>query len=740
MSSMFRKANAALRGGSPEQGKKQDEEGESLTTILESAEDRAALTVLICDITEHMRRQLLDVFDPKGTDLEESPGPAKDESEEPPDGEGEKKLDDEAQKRRLEKIAEKKKVELAKREKEVSEEKMVALKKAALNFFDDWRDTVILRVGEVVNSKNAAKEQAESSRPSTANANDEPDRVEEVSQHDKEIDEALIQHYPPLETALRGYAKEKRILVLHSVLLLMLSLEHYKSHSRTLMLYLTTSLGLSVTLLSEDESKVARGLLEAAENMTADEETKKKVDENSTARRWKVGLAGVAGAALIGITGGLAAPLLAAGIGTVMGGIGLGATATAGYLGTLAGSSVLVGGLFGAYGGRMTSKVMDQYAREVEDFGFVPVNASERKLGRVKNDSRRLRVAIGISGWLSDKDDVVEPWHVVGGGQETFALRFELEALMKLGSALTTMITSAAWSVARTEIIKRTVFAALTAGLWPLALVKVSRVIDNPWSVANHRAQKAGEVLADALVNRAQGERPVTLVGYSLGAKVVYACLQQLAERRAFGLVENAVLLGTPAPCGSADWRRVRAVVTGRVVNAYSTRDYILAFLYRSSSIQYGVAGLQPVLHVPGVENVDVSDLVEGHTLYRNATGPILKRVGFEDVDAEELARATHALERQGREEQEKREAAAGKKKEDDKGETEGVGAEREQGDLTEGEVQKMEREVEQKAKSSYVDWMTTKLKVAGNAPQNAYQKARTSWRSNSDKSDRGEK
>lgn len=705
-----------------------------MTTILESAEDRAALTVLICDITEHMRRQLLDAFDPKGTDFEEEcPDPVKDETEDPPDGEGEKKLDDETQKKQLEKIAEKKKAELAKREKEVGEEKMVALKKAALDFFDDWRDAVILRVGEVVNSKNTAKEQAENSRPSTAKPNEEPDRVEEVSQHDKEIDEALIHHYPPLETALRGYSREKRMLVLHSVLLLMLSLEHYKSHSRTLMLYLTTSLGLSITLLSEDESKVARGLLEAAENMTADEETKKKVDENSTARKWKVGLAGVAGAALIGITGGLAAPLLAAGIGTVMGGIGLGATATAGYLGTLAGSSVLVGGLFGAYGGRMTSKVMDQYAREVEDFGFVPVNASDRKPERTKNDSRRLRVAIGISGWLSDKDDVVEPWRVIGRGQETFALRFELEALMKLGSALTTMITSAAWSVARSEIIKRTVFAALTAGLWPLALVKVSRVIDNPWSVANHRAQKAGEVLADALVNRAQGERPVTLVGYSLGAKVVYACLQQLAERRAFGLVENAVLLGAPAPCGSADWRRVRAVVTGRVVNAYSTRDYILAFLYRSSSIQYGVAGLQPVLHVPGVENVDVSDLVEGHTLYRNATGPILKRVGFEDIDAEELARAARALERQGREEQEKREAAG-------KGETEGVSAEREQGDLSEEEVQKMEQEVEQKAKSSYVDWMTTKLKVAGNAPQNAYQKARSSWRSNSDKSDKSDK
>ena len=47
-----------------------------------------------------------------------------------------------------------------------------------------------------------------------------------------------------------------------------------------------------------------------------------KADDNQSSRKWKVGLASVAGAALIGVTGGLAAPLVAAGIGSVMGGLG----------------------------------------------------------------------------------------------------------------------------------------------------------------------------------------------------------------------------------------------------------------------------------------------------------------------------------------------------------------------------------------------------------------------------------
>ncbi|KAI1474365.1 DUF726-domain-containing protein [Daldinia eschscholtzii] len=681
MASMFQKASTFLGGGDGDESRRQDEEGESLTTVLETDEDRSSLTILISDITELMRRRLEDIFDPKQTGSQDDhlSALASDNGEsEDPD-----KLSDEERERKMQKALEKQKAELARREKEVGEEEMLALKASALEFFDSWRDAVVLRVGEVVNSRKTAEKHSKQADPKLATPQPESE-LEDVKTDEREdtIAEALSKIYPPVETALRKMSKEKRILILHSVLLLLLSLEHYNAYSRVLLLYLTTSLGLSAAVLSEDEKKVARGLLSAAEKMSADEETKKRAEENRTARKWKMGVAGVAGAALIGITGGLAAPLLASGVGTVLGGIGLGATATAGYLGALAGSGVLVGGLFGAYGAKMTSKAMEQYTRDVEDFAFVPIE----RPGETEVEARRLRIAIGISGWLDDKDEVVKPWRCIGPGQESFALRFELEALINLGNALTTLVTSAAWSYAKSEIIKRTVFAALSAGLWPLSLLKASHIIDNPWSIANQRAQKAGEVLADALINKTQGERPVTFVGYSLGAKVIYVCLQQLAQRKAFGLVENAVMLGAPTSSSSTDWRRIRSVVAGRVVNAYSANDYILAFLYRSSSIQFGVAGLHPVLDVQGVENVDVGDLVKGHTLYRHATAPILKRIGFEDIDLREIGREEHQLAEQEKKEEEQRKTAES-------------GAKQEGTDISvgEGEVRRMEQEVEQK-------------------------------------------
>lgn len=329
-----------------------------------------------------------------------------------------------------------------------------------------------------------------------------------------------------------------------------------------------------------------------------------------------------------------------------MGGLGLGATSAAALLGTLAQSGVLVGGLFGAYGGRMTGKMMDAYAKEVEDFAFLPLKTSSRNESPddVPAADRRLRLTIGISGWLTQKEDVITPWRVLGHDSEVFALRWELDALSQLGNSLETFVKGFAWGVAKKQIISRTIFASLSNALWPIGLLKVSKIVDNPFSIAKSRADKAGLVLADAIINKAQGERPVTLLGYSLGARLIYTCLRSLADRRAFGLVESAVLIGAPCPSDANTWRALRSVVAGRLVNVYCENDYILAFLYRTSSIQYGIGGLEPILRVPGVQNFNVSEKVSGHLRYQHLVGSILEEIDFEDLDMAEVAKEEESL------------------------------------------------------------------------------------------------
>lgn len=648
--------------------KSEDKDETSLASLLD-ADQRAELTFLIAIITALMRQSLVYTY--TAEEFPVDPKTAKSEEEALKDAPS--NLDD-ADVEKEEKI----KKERQKREEDAKEElarpEVQELKREMLSYFDDWRGQIVSRVGEVINSKDKAKEQTqhvESKQVKGIAERSETGLTSIEKLDDKEEDEEKMfkDLYPPVPTRLTQLEESKRALILHSLLLIVLSLEHYSAHSRVLVLYLTSSLGLSRDVLKKDEETVAQGLLEAAsQQLNADEETKKAAEASQTARKWKVGLAGVAGAALIGVTGGLAAPLLAAGVGSLMGGVGLGATAAAGYLGTLAGSSVLVGGLFGAYGAKMTGKAMDEYARQVEDFGFIPIHHTQDPR-KQDNGSRRLRVAIAVSGWLREPEEVSRPWRYISKGTEGFALRWELEALLKLGHSLETFVTSAAWGYAKKKIIEQTVFAAMAAAMWPLGLLKIATLLDNPFSVAKYRSEKAGEVLADALINRVQGERPVTLVGYSLGARLIFSCLQKLADHKAFGLVENVVLVGTPCPSDAQDWRRIRSVVSGRCVNVFSNNDYILGFLYRTSSVQLGVAGLQPVVGVHGVQNVDVSELVDGHLQYRFITGSILRKIGFEDVDVDEVERAEAELRKETKKVEEERRRNEGEKGE--KGENE---------------------------------------------------------------------
>jgi len=167
-------------------------------------------------------------------------------------------------------------------------------------------------------------------------------------------------------------------------------------------------------------------------------------------------------------------------------------------------------------------------------------------------------------------------------------------------------------------------------------------------NIAYIRAQKAGDVLADVIVNKSQGERPLTLIGFSLGARVIFSTLQNLASRNALGLIENVYLMGAPVSKDTTEWTRARTVVSGRLVNCFSENDYILGFLFRSMNLRMGVAGLQAMSDVYGVENIDVSELIEGHLRYRYVLGKILRdRIGAEDIEEgaiiEQIGKETQA-------------------------------------------------------------------------------------------------
>jgi hypothetical protein len=371
---MFSKATgAAPRSGS---GSTRNNEGASLNSVLETPTLRVELALLVLLCVDSMRSDLLATFDPSKTnetDASTSPRPT------PPPKNPSQDLISFDEPQPAPSTAEN--VGRGIQHRELDSMQMQTLRRSALSFFDKWRGAVMLRIcdvlsvrGDTVRQAKAKRkqmlEQAETQRQGISSLMDfDSDPFANNTRRGKKEQHG---HYKAIGTRIMALEEPKRVLILHCLLLLLLSLEHYPAHSRVLLLYIASSLELETDVLAEHEKSVAQGLLAtAASQMDADATATKQASNDAATRKWKVGLAAVGGAVLIGVTGGLAAPLLAAGLGTVMGGLGLGVVST--YLGALAGSSVLVGSLFGAYGAKMTGRIMEQYAREVQDFEFIPV-------------------------------------------------------------------------------------------------------------------------------------------------------------------------------------------------------------------------------------------------------------------------------------------------------------------------------------------------------------------------------
>jgi hypothetical protein len=114
-----------------------------LSAIL-SAEEQVELTLLIANITELMRKHITDTFDASITSAKK-PQQALHTTDKNPNVDDSKPYKETEEEEKARKMREK-------RVKELSAPKMLELKNAYLDFFDKWRESVISRVGAVVNS------------------------------------------------------------------------------------------------------------------------------------------------------------------------------------------------------------------------------------------------------------------------------------------------------------------------------------------------------------------------------------------------------------------------------------------------------------------------------------------------------------------------------------------------------------------------------------------------------------
>jgi hypothetical protein len=290
--------------------------------------------------------------------------------------------------------------------------------------------------------------------------------------------------------------------------------------------------------------------------------------------------------------------------------------------------------------------VLDQWAEKVgEDEEALPSETLSSPPVS-ESPSKQTHVLITVSGWVAyDQDDHTYPFSTLEPGLngDQYSLIWETKALQELGSTMSIFgkeIASFIFQQGLQVTLLPALLGALTGPMW---LLKLTYLVDNPWGNALSKAEKAGRLLADTLIGQVQSNRPVTLVGFSLGARLIYYCLLELAARNAFGIIETVYLMGTPCVSNRKEWENITSVVSGKIFNCYTPSDTVLGVLYRASIASYkDIPGLSPIHDVPGIQNIDVTNTIKAHMEYVVMLPRILEDLGFvvsshtfEDQDTE---------------------------------------------------------------------------------------------------------
>ncbi|MFW6321413.1 MAG: alpha/beta fold hydrolase [Halohasta sp.] len=158
----------------------------------------------------------------------------------------------------------------------------------------------------------------------------------------------------------------------------------------------------------------------------------------------------------------------------------------------------------------------------------------------------------------------------------------------------------------------------------PAPVVAYSWDSDTEWETAKELADANAPSLADWLIEWADDDgRPVHLLGYSLGARVVCETLVALASAGRVDAVSSVSLLGGAVPNDSveADTRYGEAIdeLDAPVANFHNGDDRILGWFYRLTdrTRAVGETGIRDPEAAPaGYTDVDVTEQVPDHYSY----------------------------------------------------------------------------------------------------------------------------
>jgi len=344
----------------------------------------------------------------------------------------------------------------------------------------------------------------------------------------------------------------------------------------------------------------------------------------------------IGGAAVIAPLAFMAAPAIGGAIGTSMGVSG--AAATNAGLATLGGGALATGGAGmaggvavvtaagAALGGKSGAVISNSYFGDIDGFDIIKLRPGVEPavicIDGFLNEGSRKAPQMWLNG-LADKYKENAIYYIKWESQRLEDIANSL--LLSFGqSTVKKGATTAALSASKAAATK---LAPLGSAFQVLGLAS------NPWSVAGVKAYQAGALLADII---ARTDKEYILIGHSLGSRVIYSCLSALKTKdktfikdvHLLGGAVNNTCSNDDKSATNVDWKNIENAVNGSIFNYYSMNDTVLKILYKvgeSVKFENGTPIGRNKIDNEHIEDIDVTDVIKGHTEYKNNLSKILK-------------------------------------------------------------------------------------------------------------------
>mmetsp|Transcript_14837 Transcript_14837/g.22823 ORF Transcript_14837/g.22823 Transcript_14837/m.22823 type:complete len:998 (+) Transcript_14837:127-3120(+) len=150
-------------------------------------------------------------------------------------------------------------------------------------------------------------------------------------------------------------------------------------------------------------------------------------------------------------------------------------------------------------------------------------------------------IEIGVQN--KNHSHIIWDWEAHYGG-ELYTVTWESERLLQLCRVVEVLFREISEQIKK-EILKQTIIGGMVSAVsLPSTLSTCTAVIDDPYQIISFRSEKAGLELARCLLD-SEEKRPVSLVGFSFGARVIFSALLELAKHQVKWEKQQQLLLSS---------------------------------------------------------------------------------------------------------------------------------------------------------------------------------------------------